>query len=142
MAKIVILGAGLSGLVCAYYLRENYSIFEKEARVGGLCKSEKTDGFIFDYTGHLLHIKRGENKELIKKLLGRNLIFQKRRAWVYSKETYTRYPFQANIYGLPPRVVKECVEGFIEAKKQTKEQDNRPLKSALDFKKWVYHIHF
>ena len=48
-SKIVILGAGLSGLTCAYYLEKDYSIFEQESRVGGLCRSERVNGFTFDY---------------------------------------------------------------------------------------------
>src|SRR5207249_3566266 len=36
-------------------------------------------------------------------------------AAIYSKSTTTPYPFQANTYGLPPQVVKECVMGFIES---------------------------
>jgi UDP-galactopyranose mutase len=132
--KIVILGAGLSGLTCAYYLKRDYTIFEKESRAGGLCRSEKINKFIFDYTGHLLHMKRKENKELIKKLLGKNLFLQKRKAWVYSKKTYTKYPFQANLYGLPAEVIKECVEGFIEARSQA---PNRSYPSP-DFKTWIY----
>ena len=75
-SEIIILGAGLSGLTCAYYLRKTYSIFEKESKVGGLCRSEKIDDFTFDYTGHLLHLKKNENKKLIKELLRKNLFLQ------------------------------------------------------------------
>lgn len=131
-SKIVILGAGLSGLTCAYYLGKNYSIFEKESRVGGLCRSEKIDGFTFDHTGHLLHLKRNENKKLIKELLRKNLFLQKRKAWIYSKKTYTKYPFQANIYGLPPEVVRECILGLREVK-------SKKLKvKSKNFKEWIY----
>ena len=60
MAKIVIAGAGLTGLSTAYHLEKNkfddFEIYEKENEVGGLCRSVKQDGFTFDYTGHLLHI--------------------------------------------------------------------------------------
>ena len=40
-SDFVILGAGLAGLSAAFHLKENYEIFEKSDRVGGLCKSEK-----------------------------------------------------------------------------------------------------
>ena len=33
----------------------------------------------------------------------------------FSHGVLTRYPFQANLYGLPPEVVKECLLGFVEA---------------------------
>lgn len=130
------MGAGLSGLTCAYYLKKNYSIFEKESRVGGLCRSARIDGFTFDYTGHLLHLKKDKNKKLIKKFLGKNLFLQKRKAWIYSKGIYTKYPFQANIYGLPSQVIKECIDGLREVRTNRKRYTvNR---KPVDFKEWIY----
>ncbi|MBU4310792.1 FAD-dependent oxidoreductase [bacterium] len=135
--EIIILGAGLGGLTCAYYLNKNYSIFEKESRAGGLCRSEKIDGFTFDYTGHLLHLKRNENKKLIKELLRKNLFLQKRKAWIYSKGIYTKYPFQANIYGLPEEVIEECINGLKEARKHSRlRTPNSKLRT--NFKDWIY----
>ena len=54
--------------------------------------------------------------QLYQVLLGDNVHWQDREAWIYSKETYTRYPFQGALYGLPPEVIKECVVGAIEAR--------------------------
>ena len=136
MTEVIILGAGLSGLTCAHYLKKNYSIFEKESRVGGLCRSAKVEGFTFDYTGHLLHLKKDENKRLIKKLLGKNLFLQKRKAWIYSKRIYTKYPFQANIYGLPPKVIKECIDGLREV--STNRKRYTVNRKPVDFREWIY----
>src|SRR6185295_19612472 len=38
-----------------------------------------------------------------------------RRSVIYSNGVYTRYPFQANTFGLPPAVANECVLGFVQA---------------------------
>src|SRR5688572_19250492 len=54
--------------------------------------------------------------EMYKLLLGDNVHWQDREAWIYSKDVYTRYPFQGSLYGLPPDVIKECVVGAIEAR--------------------------
>jgi UDP-galactopyranose mutase len=54
--------------------------------------------------------------ELYRLLLGDNVHWQDREAWIYSKRVYTRYPFQGALYGLPPSVIKECVVGAIEAR--------------------------
>ena len=54
--------------------------------------------------------------DLYKLLLGDNVHWQDREAWVYSKSVYTRYPFQGALYGLPPDVMKECIIGAIEAR--------------------------
>lgn len=128
--KIVILGAGLAGLSAAYHLKGEYEIFEKDSRVGGLARSERIDGFTFDYTGHLLFLKSPYTKKLIEKLLGDNLKIQRRNSWVYSNGRYTPYPFQANLYGLPKGVIKDCLLGLIEAK--------QARKSSANFEEWVY----
>ena len=36
-----------------------------------------------------------------------------RRAWIFSNNTYTRFPFQANTHGLPESAVDRCVLGFL-----------------------------
>lgn len=117
MAKIVILGAGLTGISAAYHLEQNnfydYKIFEKENEIGGLCRSVYQDGFTFDYTGHLLHINNPYFSNLIDNFVGKdNFNSIHRRSFIYSKDVYTHYPFQINLFGLPQTVINECVEGF------------------------------
>lgn len=118
---VVVLGAGLCGLAAARELRRlgvPHLVFERAARVGGLCKSETVGGFTFDYTGHLLHLARPESRDLILGELGLEGAFNliQRRSFIWSHRVYTRYPFQANTYGLPAPVVLECVEGFVNAR--------------------------
>jgi len=120
MPKTLILGAGLAGLSAAYHLQGDYEIFEREARIGGLCRSETVKGFTFDYAIHILYSSDPYAAPFIKRLLGRNFHSQGRESWIYSKKTYTRYPFQANTFGLPKEVIKECVLGLIKAKYQRK----------------------
>ena len=117
--KIIILGAGLAGLSTAWHLQRkkiDCLVLEKELEVGGLCRSKKVNGFTFDYDGHLLHFKHSYAFDLVKELLGDNLAEHKRSAWIYSYGRFTRYPFQANLYGLPSKIVKECLSGFVEAR--------------------------
>jgi protoporphyrinogen oxidase len=116
--RIIILGAGLAGLSAAWHLQKrgiDCQLFEKEPEVGGLCRSKSIDGFTFDKSGHLLHFKHRHTFNLVNDLLGDNLVKYQRSAWIYSHHRYIRYPFQANLYGLPPRVIKECLLGFIRA---------------------------
>ena len=118
--RIVIIGGGLAGVSAGYHLAEYDPIlFEKEAAIGGLCRSFAQDGFTFDCTGHLIHLKNAYTKELISTILPDAFNAHERRAAIYSKSTTTPYPFQANTYGLPPEVVKECVMGFVESMKAT-----------------------
>jgi protoporphyrinogen oxidase len=118
---VVILGAGLAGLSAAYHLQEggaSFGLYEREAVAGGLCRSMTRDGFTFDCTGHLMHFRRPEIKELVERLMSRagsELVAHQRRAAIYSHGVFSDYPFQANTFGLPVEVVKECLMGFIEA---------------------------
>lgn len=135
--RIIILGAGLAGLSAAWYLQKkgcDCEILEKEGESGGLCRSKSVGGFTFDYDGHLLHFRHQYTLNLVKDLLGSNLSQHERSAWIYSGDAYTRYPFQANLYGLPSSIVKECLLGFIEASKDKNIKDN----DNLTFLDWIY----
>jgi protoporphyrinogen oxidase len=112
---ILILGAGLTGLSTAYHLGDRpYRLVERESEPGGLARSIDADGFIFDFTGHLVHLRDDGIKALISRLLPDGFAGHARRAFVFSKGVLTPYPFQANTFGLPTEVVRECVEGFVE----------------------------
>lgn len=118
MKKVVIIGGGLAGLSAAHHLAEHQPlVLEKEAVVGGLCRSFQQDGFTFDCTGHLIHLKHQYTKDLIAKLLPDSFNSHERLAAIHSKNTRTPYPFQANTYGLPAETIKECLLGFIETLK-------------------------
>lgn len=112
----VILGAGPTGLSAAYHLGKNTLLLDKNSTVGGWCRSIQDKGFTFDHAGHIMFSNDDYVQELYKKLLGENVHWQNREAWVYSKGVYTRYPFQGALYGLPPKVIKECIVGAIEAR--------------------------
>jgi protoporphyrinogen oxidase len=114
--KVVIIGGGLAGLSAGYHLLEHDPIvFEKERAIGGLCRSFTQDGFTFDCTGHLIHLKNQYTKDLVATILPDAFRAHERLAVIYSNAVTTPYPFQANTYGLPAQVVKECLIGFIES---------------------------
>lgn len=125
--KIVILGAGLAGLSAAWHLQKKKIecfVFEKESAVGGLCRSKKIKGFIFDCDGHLLHFRNKYTLRLVRRLLKGNLASHKRSAWINSFGIFSRYPFQANLYALPKPIAKECLFEFLKASQYN--QDNTP----------------
>ena len=129
----VILGAGLAGLSAAFFLKENYQIFEKEAAPGGLCRSRKINGYTFDYDGHLLHFKDNGILNLVRKLMKDNLVSIRRDSWISSFGCYTRYPFQANLFGLPKNVIRECILGFIDAQLNGKANKDK----RTNFRQWI-----
>ncbi len=112
----LVIGAGPTGLSAAYHLGESAVLIEQNERVGGWCRSIEDGGFTFDMAGHIMFSREEYVHEMYKVLLGDNVHWQDREAWVYSKNVYTRYPFQGALYGLPPEVIKECIMGAIEAR--------------------------
>jgi UDP-galactopyranose mutase len=115
-ARTVIIGAGPTGLSAAYHLGEGAVLLDKNATVGGWCRSIDDHGFTFDHAGHIMFSNDQYVLKLYHLLLGDNLHWQNREAWVYSKNVYTRYPFQGALYGLPPKVITECIVGAVEAR--------------------------
>ena len=92
--KISIIGGGLSGLAAGYYLDKKkirYNIFEKEDSLGGLCRSVKSNGFSFDFTGHLLHLSNSRIRKLVFDLLNKNIKELKRNAWIFTSNVYVPY---------------------------------------------------
>jgi protoporphyrinogen oxidase len=133
--RTLILGGGMSGLSCAYHLKDDYLLVEKSDEPGGLSRSIKQDGFVFDHTGHLLHLRNPYTLKLIPELLGDNLVLNQRRAWIYSHGAYTRYPYQANLYGLPKKVIEDCLKGLIEAQLQARQAPSSSEPESLQ--SWV-----
>ena len=133
---IAIIGAGLAGLSAAFHLKgREFRIFEREARPGGLCRTEVRDGFLFDHAGHLLHFREPRLRDWVKELLGDNWVEHERRAAIFSERVLTPYPFQAHTFGLPKATVLDCVVGFIQACLQAEQRVPAPE----DFAGWILH---
>lgn len=131
---IAIIGAGLTGLSTAWHLgrRRRHVIFEQQAAIGGLCRSPRVDGFTFDYTGHLLHLRDSYTRKLAGRLLAGRLRNIERNAAVFVNGRYLPFPFQANLHNLTGDVLLECLEGFVRARERRK----RPPRGA-SFHDWV-----
>lgn len=131
---VLVLGGGLTGISAAMHLRRPWLLLEKEDRLGGHARSDRHEGWTFDRTGHWLHLRDAYTQELFGRLLGDRLTRVERHARIFANGVLTRYPFQANLFGQPPEVVKECLLGFIEAwRRREAEPDAAPPRSFHDF---------
>src|SRR5262249_2393021 len=130
-ARVVILGGGLTGISTAYHLRRPWLLLEKEARLGGHARTDETRGFHFDRTGHWLHLRDPYTKALVAELLPGQMVPVARKARIFSHGVLTRYPFQGNLYGLPPEVISECLIDFVRAAADPRSQE--PPKNFEDF---------
>ena len=109
-------------------------VLEREAEPGGACRSLSDDGFVFDYTGHLLHVARPETEAYLGELgLWQQLEVHRRRAAVVIGGRTTPYPVQINTHGLAPEVRRDCLLGFVRA--WAEEATHEPE----DFRAWVLH---
>ena len=110
--QTLIIGGGLTGLATAYALEQqgahNYLVLEAKDHLGGLCATTVLNGYQFDYGGHLLHLHSELGKTLVKKLLGNNLQKHTRAAWIYSNGMQVPFPFQTNLWALPPELRARC----------------------------------
>lgn len=132
--KIVILGAGPTGLGAAFRLQElgyvSWEIYERNACVGGLAASLKDDkGFTWDIGGHVLFSHYDYVDGLIDKLLGDEYLLHQRDAWIWLLNCWVPYPFQNNIRYLPKDEVLECLLGLIRV------QGNKD--ASKNFQEWI-----
>ncbi len=113
---VVIIGGGLAGMSTAYHLdNTECTVLEASDAPGGLCGSRNIDGFVFDYTGHLLHLRDPRIVALVDEWLPGAFETIERKAYIHSHDVRLPFPFQANLHGLPPEVVSECLLGFIKS---------------------------
>ncbi|WP_338563031.1 NAD(P)-binding protein [Erwinia sp. E_sp_B04_7] len=132
-ARCLILGGGPTGLSAAYHTGKDAVLLERNESVGGWCRSVEDRGFTFDYAGHIMFSNDPYVLELYEMLLGDNIHWQMREAWIYTDGVYTRYPFQGALYGLPTGVIKECIMGAIKAR-----YESEPEQQAESFEQFIY----
>jgi len=95
--KIVILGAGITGLTLAWELSRVYKdrvlLLEREDYVGGLCATLSKDNFHFDLGSHRFHDMYMQKPwKLIKILCKNKILKRKRKGMLYIREYHMRYP--------------------------------------------------
>ncbi len=133
--NVLILGAGLTGLSTAYFLKQKgvkHKIFEKETTPGGLCRSFKDKGFVFDFSGHLLHFRNKRTLRLVTKILNNNLARHKRNSYVYAFKRIIPYPFQGSLKYLPEKQARQCLSGLAKSNSQRSKKSN-------NFLQWIHN---
>jgi len=129
--KIIILGAGISGLSTAYHLRKQgipSVIYEQEKTSGGLCSNFIIDGFRFDRFIHLSFT----TSEYVKNLFSKSSSFytHEPNPFSYYKGIWLKHPAQNNLFPLPCSEKKEIIKGF----------KNRPKdspKEICNYEQWL-----
>jgi protoporphyrinogen oxidase len=133
--RIVIIGAGPTGLGAAYRLHElghqDWVVYEQKDHVGGLAASE-TDGagFTYDIGGHVMFSHYAYFDALVDRLLGSDYTELIRESWIRMAGGWIPYPIQNNIRYLPPDMLLACLNGLIDSQVGTPGL-------ASNFSEWV-----
>ncbi len=118
--RVVIIGAGPTGLGAAYRLRElgheNFVVLERHPYIGGLASSFTDDaGFTWDIGGHVMFSHYAYYDKLFDTVMGDEFTLNDRESWVRMLDRWVPYPFQNNIRYLPKDVACECLVGLVKA---------------------------
>jgi len=96
--KVVILGAGPSGLTLGLRLSEKgipVEIIEQDDRVGGLCKSIPFNECYFDLGGHRFVTKDKDVQVFLEGLMGDDLLVRPRKSVIFLRDKVLDYPVSA-----------------------------------------------
>ncbi len=135
--KIVIIGAGPTGLGAAYRLNElgydNWVLYEKSDEVGGHSTSHVDGhGFVWDEGGHVIFSHYPYFDNLIDKMLGKEVHERIRESWIVQGDaSWVPYPFQSNLRYLPKDVQVKCLVGAAKA------AANGGGRDAKNFRDWT-----
>jgi protoporphyrinogen oxidase len=118
MPRILILGAGPTGLGAAYRLHElghqNFLVLEKNAYPGGLAASFADDkGFTWDIGGHVQFSHYDYFDQVMDRALGDAWVHHTRQSHIWICERFVPYPFQNNLRYLPKEELVRCVRGLL-----------------------------
>lgn len=134
--KIVIIGAGPTGLGAAYRLQElgytNWVLYEKSNYVGGHSSSHVDEhGFVWDEGGHVIFSHYPYFDRLVDDMLGREVHERIRESWIVTADAWVPYPFQNNLRYLPKEVQLKCLLGAAKA------ASNGHGRNAANFRDWI-----
>jgi protoporphyrinogen oxidase len=115
--RVVILGAGPTGLGAAWRLNElgfgDWTILDRETRPGGLARSFVDDaGFTWDVGGHVQFSHYAYYDGLCDRALGDAWVRHERESWVWIRGRFVPYPFQYNIHRLDPADCAAALRGL------------------------------
>ncbi|OGW75508.1 MAG: hypothetical protein A2Z72_02845 [Omnitrophica bacterium RBG_13_46_9] len=136
--EIAILGAGLAGLELGRRIKESgkdFFMLEKENQIGGLCRTNKTGEYYWDFAVHAMYSRHKDIMDyfyslpLVYEYLNRNVkIFH---TGSDGKRYIIDYPFEIGIKNMPLKDKLECVKGYIAAQRKRKKKHTH-LKDWVD----------
>jgi protoporphyrinogen oxidase len=135
--RVLILGAGPTGLGAAYRLQElgfdNFQILESAPSSGGLAASVvDSEGFTWDLGGHVQFSHYAYYDDVLDTALAGEWLWHDRESWVWLRDRFVPYPFQNNIHRLEREDMEHALRGLEQAAAQ------RRSKPAVNFGDWIH----
>jgi len=132
---VVILGAGPAGLTAAYELARRGLpplVLEKDALVGGLARTVRYKGCLFDIGGHRFFTKVPAVERMWREVLGPDLLTRSRLSRIYYRGKFFRYPLEPldALKGLGPLEAARCALSYLKAQ-------CAPRRPEDDLEAWV-----
>jgi protoporphyrinogen oxidase len=114
-ADFVVIGAGVSGLSFANWIRDRHPgasvlVLEGEAEPGGYCRTVVEAGFVWDYSGHFFHFRQPEIEAWLRaRMPGQEVRTVVKRSSIRYAGRDIDFPFQKHIHQLPHAEFLECL---------------------------------
>lgn len=147
--RIAVVGGGVSGLSIARILgaQHDVTVFEADARPGGMIKCDRIEGNLFHRTGgHVFNTKRQDVANWFWAHFNRETEFTKAlRQSVISLDGILEvpYPIENNVYRLPVEVQQKCISDFLRmAREGYGEPENFADFLRLHFGDTLYRLYF
>jgi len=136
LGRILIIGAGPTGIGAAYRLRKlgytNFKVIDAMAAPGGLASSFVDDkGFTWDIGGHVQFSHYDYFDDAMNEALGKEgWLHHERESWVWMADRFVPYPFQNNLRYLPKELMTKAIRGLVTRPPRTPSPNQ-------DFGSWV-----
>lgn len=134
---VVVIGAGPAGLTAAYELQKRSTghrplVFEASDMVGGIARTETSNGYRFDIGGHRFFTKVREVEDMWHEILGDDFITVQRLSRIYYKDRFYDYPLRLfnALTNIGPYETYRIIGSYIKWKLRPKSQEDT-------FEEWV-----
>ncbi len=135
--SVVIIGGGPAGLTAAYELQKRSddvvpAVFEGSDMVGGISRTESSNGYRFDIGGHRFFTKVKEVEAMWHEVMGNDFITVPRLSRIYYRGKYFAYPLKPMqaLWSIGPYEAVRIVLSYIK-------WQVRPYKDERSFEEWV-----
>ena len=106
----VIVVAGVSGLAYAGFSKNECLLLEKDAEIGGYCKTIKWGDFVWDYSGHFFHFRDTFLEDYIcRNMVHDDIRYCEKHTQIFYRQKYIDFPFQKNIHQLDQDEFIDCL---------------------------------